>query len=66
MDLFDGIKTQIAVGRWRISRKMREFDLFPVEEFVRWFNFLAHRGEWGSLKEGQSDLLGNREPRGLV
>jgi hypothetical protein len=48
------------------QEKMREFDLFPVEEFVRWLCFLAHRGEWGSLKEVQSHLLGKREPCGLV
>jgi hypothetical protein len=48
------------------QEKMREFDLFPVEEFVRWLCFLAHRGEWGSLKEVQSHLLDNREPCGLV
>ena len=45
---------------------MREFDLFHVEEFVRLVCFLAHRGERGSLKEVQSHLLDNREPRGLV
>ena len=48
------------------QEKMREFDLVRVEEFLRWVCFLAHKGELGSLKEGQSYLLGKRESCGLV
>jgi len=54
---------------WKGANKqenVREFNLFSVEEFVRWVCFLAHRGEWSSEKEGQSHVLGKREPCGLV
>jgi hypothetical protein len=63
---FKGLNTDSG---WKVANKqekMREFDLFPIEEFVRWVCFRAHRGEWSSEKEVQSHLLGNREPCGLV
>ena len=69
MDLFDGIKH--TDSGWKVANKqekMRKFDLFLVEEFVRWVCFLAHTEASGVVvkrhsiiylaRESHSDLFG--------